>query len=528
MKTTVTPLQPFVRARRAGCPLIAISTADPAATVKKCRAALNGKAQSTPVFVWDVVRGIMPDLTAETDSAANEATKRVWEALNLNPDGQPGPVLSDPVQCLAALVQSADKLTVQHPDDADRKIGSLVFMVHANRWLEDYAAMQAVWNCRLVFEPLGACLVLLGPSIKLPAELKNDVVLINEPLPDHPELTGILDDLADDVGMSQDKITEKDRIVDTVSGTSAFGARQILAMGLTKDGFDQDTLWERKVKMIEQTPGLSVWRGSSSFQAIGGLDGLKEYCRDILTSGNTPVGAVVFVDEIEKAMAGATGGDMSGTSQDQMGAVLRVMQDRNYTGIIEVGHAGCGKSEIAKACGAIARCPTISLDLGAMKGSLVGQSEQQIRAALDVIEAVSGGSAFWIATCNKIASLPPELRRRFTLGTYFVDLPTKEEREAIWPIWIAKFGLKTRQALPACDGWTGAEIRAACDIAHRTGRTLTEASRRVVPIIRSNPEAVESLRALAHNRFIDARTGEVYQQEKQQPQQQTTGRRIEL
>jgi hypothetical protein len=37
------------------------------------------------------------------------------------------------------------------------------------------------------------------------------------------------------------------------------------------------------------------------------------------------------------------------------------------------------------------------------------------------------GRMLFIATCNSIASLPPELRRRFTLGTFFFDLPTALE-----------------------------------------------------------------------------------------------------
>ncbi|MGB7590439.1 MAG: hypothetical protein WBO19_04275, partial [Terriglobia bacterium] len=44
------------------------------------------------------------------------------------------------------------------------------------------------------------------------------------------------------------------------------------------------------------------------------------------------------------------------------------------------------------------------------------------------IDAVSQGRMLFIATCNSIASLPPELRRRFTLGTFFFDLPTVDER----------------------------------------------------------------------------------------------------
>jgi len=55
-----------------------------------------------------------------------------------------------------------------------------------------------------------------------------------------------------------------------------------------------------------------------------------------------------------------------------------------------------------------------------MKGSLVGESERRLRAALSVVDAVSQGQALFIATCNSIGALPPELRRRFTLGTFLL------------------------------------------------------------------------------------------------------------
>src|SRR5581483_5290564 len=104
--------------------------------------------------------------------------------------------------------------------------------------------------------------------------------------------------------------------------------------------------------------------------------------------------------------------------------------------------------------------------LGAMKGSLVGQSEQNLRAALKVITSVSNGRSLWIATCNGISDLPPELRRRFTLGTFFFDLPDADERKAIWRIYLDKYDrIAAEAAKVKDDGWTGAEIKQCCDIA---------------------------------------------------------------
>ncbi len=129
---------------------------------------------------------------------------------------------------------------------------------------------------------------------------------------------------------------------------------------------------------------------------------------------------VVFVDEIEKAFAG-TGTDLSGVKTEMTGTMLSWMQDREADGVVLIGPAGTAKSAIAKATGNTAGIPTIAFDFGAMQNSLVGASGERLRAALQVVDAVSSGRSLWIATCNSIGVLPPELRRRFTLGTFFFD-----------------------------------------------------------------------------------------------------------
>ncbi len=46
------------------------------------------------------------------------------------------------------------------------------------------------------------------------------------------------------------------------------------------------------------------------------------------------------------------------------------------------------------------------------------------------------------ATANDISKLPPEFGRaeRFD-GIFYIDLPSAPEREAIWPIYLCKYGL---------------------------------------------------------------------------------------
>jgi SpoVK/Ycf46/Vps4 family AAA+-type ATPase len=152
------------------------------------------------------------------------------------------------------------------------------------------------------------------------------------------------------------------------------------------------------------------------------------------------------VDEIEKAFAG-TGTDLSGVKTELTGTWLTWMEDKEASGSIFIGPPGAAKTMLAKAIGNEAGIPSVYLDFAGMQDSLVGKSGENLRTALKVIEAISGKQIFVIATCNKIASLPPEVRRRFTDGTFYFDLPTKEERDVIWRIYMKKYGLKDK-------GWT--------------------------------------------------------------------------
>jgi hypothetical protein len=133
---------------------------------------------------------------------------------------------------------------------------------------------------------------------------------------------------------------------------------------------------------------------------------------------------------------------------------------------------------------------------------------ERLRAALQVVDAISQGRSLWIATCNSITSLPPELRRRFTLGTFFFDLPDVEERELIWKIYREKWVLSGDQ--PEDEGWTGAEIKECCRKAWRLRLSLGESASYIVPVSRSAADQIESLRRQASGRFLSASRAGVY------------------
>jgi len=220
--------------------------------------------------------------------------------------------------------------------------------------------------------------------------------------------------------------------------------------------------------------------------------------RQIFNGNNAP-NAIVKLDEIDKMMAGS--GDLSGVSQDQLGTLLSYMEDNKIRGMLFVGPPGCSKSLVSKAAGNEAGVPTIELDLGGIKGSLMGQSEHQLRNALKVITSVSNRRPLFIATCNSVEKLNTALLRRFP-KTFYFDLPDHEERQKIWDIHRKRCGLSG--AIPSDEGWAGSDIRNCCEDARDLNRPAIDAARWVIPVgVRSRAE-VTTLRKQANGVFLSA------------------------
>ena len=505
-----TMTEQFIAARRASTPVVAINTPDQKATIDQIRDALKPTVE---VLAWDMLAGLVELQPAEP--------------VDYGTEGPPG--------ALARIVEGASQDVLRGPYGAvellssgmlpaSRSIGRVVVILqNAHRWIDDAAVTQAIANVRDECKAEGIMIVLLSPGITLPVELQPDVLILEEELPDREQLATIVDDIATAAGVEL-QVNDGILCVDALQGLAAFPAEQALAMSVSREGIDLDGLWDRKRQMIAATPGLKVYRGAEEFGDVAGVANIKSFLEAVITKGQRRPKAIVFVDEIEKSMAGSSSpvGDTSGVSQDYHGQLLQYMENTEATGMIFVGPPGCTKSMVAKTAGSLAGIPTIELDLGGMKGAgggIIGTAENAIRAALKVISAVSGEQALFIATSNSIKSLSPELRRRFKLGIFYFDLPTDEERAAIWRVWLRKYDLGPRVVergvpMPDDPDWTGAEIKQCCELSWNLGITLEEASRYIVPVARSAREAIVELREDAEGRYISASSPGVYEKPK--------------
>ncbi len=484
----------YAAARRVGTPIIGISTFDPEATMRLIQRECTKTGHipndvKTALIQWDIIRGWTP--------RNQEAESTIQRAIQKTEDKDHGVTLS-PVGSLETAIFC--------PED------SVIFMLNTHHHFKDVQFIQALWNLRDHYKCRFSTIVMLSPGFDLPSELQQDVLLIEEELPKDEDIRDIVKTTLSDAELI-DKVTPEtiELAVDALRGLAAFPAEQATAMCLSADGLHIDDLWDRKRSLIGQSPGLSVYKDDFNFSKIGGLDAAKAKFTRIINGKRAPK-VIVFIDEIEKAMAG-TLGDSSGTSQDQLGVLLSEMQDKGYTGSIFIGPPGAAKSAFAKSIANEAGILTIRMDLGEMKGSLVGESEQRIRQAMRVVEAVAGEQgALFIATSNDIRAIKPELKRRFKKGILFFDLPTAEERAKIWEVHCKNFGYTYKPGHITFDeGWTGAEIENCVTAAWEEDITFEEAAKGIVPVSVSGKEDIERLRKEAHDKYLSASYVGVYQ-----------------
>lgn len=327
---------------------------------------------------------------------------------------------------------------------------------------------------------ISRCIVFLGPKLELPEDLKSEVVVIEWPLPTEIEIKAALDSIVNSLPADIQKNIatlngEKEEVVRSARGLTLEEAQNCFAKSLVLTKTLDPSIISAEKKQIIAKDGLLEWiEPEGGLDQVGGLNKLKTWLKQRLPA---------FGNKAAKY----------GLPKPK--------------GIAVVGLPGTGKSLCAKAAGLAWRMPVLRLDMGKLYGSLLGESEANLRRALRIAESASpcilmldeidkgfGGSessngstdggtstrmlgamltwmqekkssVFVFATLNRVEGLPPELLRRGRFDElFFVDLPNYDERKAIWQIHISKrnrSGFDLNNLAQQSNGYSGAEIEAA-------------------------------------------------------------------
>ena len=282
---------------------------------------------------------------------------------------------------------------------------------------------------------------------------------------------------------------------------------------------DWPTILRQKQQMIKKSGILEMVTVKETVEDIGGLQNLKDWLRTKAQIFRDVRRAKEFGVDIPK-------------------------------GVLIAGMPGCGKSLTAKAAAAMFEVPLLRMDMGRLMGKYVGESEANMRRALQLTEASSpcilwidelekafagagaqGGSsevttrlfgsfltwmqekdslAFVVATANNISHLPPELMRKGRFDEiFYVDFPNQSEREKIISLHIGKrrsadlAKIDVAALARKMDGYCGADIESvvrdgieAAFVAgkdHVTTKELQAAIGRTHPISETMKDAIEEM-----------------------------------
>ena len=291
-------------------------------------------------------------------------------------------------------------------------------------------------------------MIIITPATRVPQELLDEAVPLDFALPTADEIQDVLDALLQTQGLRVD-LTQagKVRLVHAALGLTRSQCQRVFSKAIVGDGVlddrDIDLVTQEKKQVIRESEALEFYSATETPDNVGGLGQLKHW-----------------LNLRERAFS----------------PEARAYGLPAPKGVALIGIPGTGKSLTAKMIASAWHQPLLRMDVGALFGSLVGESEERVRTALRLAEGIApcvlwideldksfaqggndGGTSqrvfgtiltwmqdksapvFVVATANDVAALPPELLRRGRFDEiFFLDLPTTEERHEILSVHLAK------------------------------------------------------------------------------------------
>ncbi len=306
---------------------------------------------------------------------------------------------------------------------------------------------------RILANELDCCMIIVSPIVFLPPELEHFITVLSRDYPTDNDISQIIMNFCADnhnIHLSSDL---QKKLINAFKGMPEYEIRNVLALAVARNGkieeSDLTLILEQKKQIVQKSGILEMIEVEDHlYDQIGGLEALKECLmrkRKIFQ----------HMDKAEKF----------GVDKPK--------------GLLIAGLPGCGKSLSAKAAADLLKVPLLRLDMGRLMGKYVGESEANLRRAINLADAISpcvlwldemekafsgtGGQgtnaelttrlmgtfltwmqekkslSFVIATVNNISKIPPELLRKGRFDdVFYVDLPNDHEREEILRIHIQK------------------------------------------------------------------------------------------
>jgi hypothetical protein len=358
--------------------------------------------------------------------------------------------------------------------------------------------------------------ILMGKdSFRVP-EIIRDIPQITVAVLSPDEMVGIIENCGE-------KLPEMKRraLGANLQGLTSLQCEDLLALSLaTRNALDPQFIRKERARLLSQQAGkvIQLCEPLGDLEQVGGLDVLKDW---LIKRGRH-------------------------FHVQDSGKCASLPQPR---GVLLTGPPGCGKSYLVQALAGSWGVNLVRLEPARLFRSFVGETEQNFLSAFETVLALApavlwideleklfdhgagqsgdGGvlsrvlslfldflqssreGTFVCATTNAIAGLPQEILRpgRFD-ALFFIDLPTRREREHILTILFRKYGLAgklevSQDHLTATEDFSGAEMeQAAIEMLYETEGNglnpnefaLLRNIRKVVPLSRTMRENFDLMR----------------------------------
>jgi len=463
-------------------------------------------------------------LSRMAEQVMKTATLSHWDInRGLIKDNRPMADSQDPVKALDMVIGDADPgFTVFRDLGPEMRRSERV----VRKLREAYKALKG--KRKFVF--------LLSADEYFPQDLKKELDIFHFPLPGVDELGALFNKFLDSLQKSgrQVQLSDAERrdFIIAAQGLTldeaykaymkAFHGQPVISADLVKG------IHEEKKQLILKENVLEYYTQRFTLGDLGGLDNLKDW-----------------LQKRRRAFTDAA----------------RDFGLEKPRGILCMGVSGCGKSLSAKITASLWKLPLFRLDMNLVYSGMAGSPELVFSRALQTMDSVApailwideiesgisdkqGDSAssrilgyfltwmqehtseiFVAATANRIDLLPAELLRRGRFDQiFFIDLPTRREREEIFTIHLkAKgndlAGFNVPQLAQITKGWSGSEIEqviiSAMYEAFNENRPLIEDDLLVifgnsVPLATTMEEQIKKIRSWAHNRAVRATKDKEY------------------
>ena len=322
---------------------------------------------------------------------------------------------------------------------------------------------------------LDARIIMVSAVNAIPRELEKFITMLESDFLTQDDIKECVRHFAkeQELSLSDDLLEELSM---ALKGMNAFEIESLLSAALVTNGEltreDLKLIFVQKQQMVMKSGVLEMVTVKESVNDIGGLENLKEWLNRKSKVYKSINKAIEYGVEIPK-------------------------------GMLIAGVPGCGKSLTAKVTAGMFEVPLLRLDMGKIMGKYVGESEENMRRAIALAEAIapcvlwidelekafagisgSGNevtvrlfgtfltwmqektsSAFVIATANDITQLPPELMRKGRFDEiFYVGLPNETERKKIFEIHIGKrrkkdlSSINMSEIVKRTEGFSGADI----------------------------------------------------------------------